>query len=75
MMPKYMHILILLFLIINAMSLNLSMRTRRNEFKTCSSNYNCEECREEGYFKSCVQNICYCCNMDQKCKNQIIDKL
>ena len=51
-------------------SLKMSLKNTRNEFKTCSTGNNCDECREDGQFKSCVHNTCYCCNMDEKCQSQ-----
>lgn len=66
----YLAILSFLCFINISLCTKMLMRTNRNMPKTCRTENTCEECWEDGYFKTCKDGVCYCCNMDQRCKSQ-----
>ncbi len=63
-------ILIILIVYISEVESTKMLLNSRNNYRSCDSENSCEECMEDGYFKSCSMGLCYCCNMDSKCKNQ-----
>ncbi len=50
--------------------IKMTVMNRRNLLMTCSSENNCDECRQDGHYKKCGNGLCYCCNMDGKCISQ-----
>ncbi len=67
---KFIILICLIFVVLKYVE-NSKMRLKntRFSFKTCTNENNCEECTEEGYFKTC-KNVCYCCNIEGKCLSQ-----
>lgn len=59
----------ILFSGITSSSVRMSVKNIRNVYNKCSSERNCQECAEEGYYKVC-RSLCYCCNFDNQCKAQ-----
>ncbi len=51
---------------------NLSLQTKNIRFahRPCSNENNCDECSQENEFKKCNSNICYCCQIGDKCISQ-----
>jgi len=64
-----MPILLFLILISTINTSKMKLKNARFSFKTCASETQCEECTQEGYFKTC-KNICYCCTIGGKCISQ-----
>jgi hypothetical protein len=72
-MKKYfiVYSLLIFFILLNiSQSLKASVKNIRNLYQKCSTEYNCQECTYDGQYKKCSEAVCYCCDLDEKCRAQ-----
>lgn len=68
---NFLKIIVLIIFLSLSMEMNLSLKNIKNSLKSCGTELNCKECREEGQYKKCNNNLCYCCSLDSnKCHYQ-----